>query len=159
MFSLVCLKQHRRRPRARKGAMLVLVAVSLVLLLVAAAFSVDVAYMHLVREELHIATDAAAKAAVTGLSQGGTSTAAIEPGHRLRRQEHGRRRSFADRRQQRADRRRSPTCPAGVGHSPRMPRRSTAASVTVEHGQRHDARRGEPVLRPVAGDLHLQPHA
>jgi len=53
--------------------MLVLVAVSLVLLLVAAAFSVDVAYMHLVRKELHIATDAAAKAAVTGLSLGGSA--------------------------------------------------------------------------------------
>jgi len=57
--------------------MVVLVAVTLVILLVAAAFSVDIAYMHMVREELHIATDAAAKAAVTGLSQGGTSDDAI----------------------------------------------------------------------------------
>lgn len=72
MFGLVCLKRHRPCPRSRKGAMLVLVAVALVILLAAAAFSVDVAYMHLVREELRIATDAAAKAAVTKLSLGGT---------------------------------------------------------------------------------------
>jgi Flp pilus assembly protein TadG len=61
------------RRKDRKGAMLVLVVVTLVVLLAAAALSVDIAYMHLVREELHIATDAAAKAAVTGLAQGGTS--------------------------------------------------------------------------------------
>ena len=35
--------------------MLVLVAVSMIILLAAAAFSVDIAYMHLVREELRIA--------------------------------------------------------------------------------------------------------
>ena len=58
--------------------MLVLIAVALTILLVAAAFSVDIAYMHLVRTELHIATDAAAKAAVTGLSQGGTESHAVD---------------------------------------------------------------------------------
>jgi Flp pilus assembly protein TadG len=52
--------------------MLVLVAVTLIILLVAAAFSVDVAFMQLARQELHVATDAAAKAAVTKLSQGGS---------------------------------------------------------------------------------------
>lgn len=57
--------------------MLVLVTVSLILLLAAAAFSVDIAYMQLVREELHIATDAAAKAAVTKLSLGGSKDEAI----------------------------------------------------------------------------------
>jgi len=71
---------QRRPPRRRdrKGAMVVLVAVTLVILLAAAAFSVDIAYMHCVREELHIATDAAAKAAVTGLSQGGTRENAVD---------------------------------------------------------------------------------
>jgi Flp pilus assembly protein TadG len=52
--------------------MLVLVAVSLIILLVAAAFSVDVAFMQLSRQELHIATDAAAKAAAASLAQGGS---------------------------------------------------------------------------------------
>ncbi len=51
--------------------MLVLVAVALVILFAAAAFSVDLAYMFLVREQLHAATDAAAKAAVVVLAQGG----------------------------------------------------------------------------------------
>ncbi len=42
--------------------MLVLVAVVLIILLVAAVFSVDVAYMHMIRAELRTATDAAARA-------------------------------------------------------------------------------------------------
>jgi Mg-chelatase subunit ChlD len=46
----------------RRGAMLVLVAVVLVILLVGAVFSIDVAYMHVVRAELRTATDAAARA-------------------------------------------------------------------------------------------------
>ena len=41
-----------------------------------AIFSVDIAYMLLVREQLHVATDAAAKAAVTALAQGSTTTQA-----------------------------------------------------------------------------------
>jgi len=58
--------------------MAVLVAASLVILLAAAAFSVDIAYMHVVREELQIATEVAAKAAVTRLLHGGTSQSAID---------------------------------------------------------------------------------
>ncbi len=46
----------------RRGAMMILVAVSIVILLVGAVFSVDVAYMHMVRAELRTATDAAARA-------------------------------------------------------------------------------------------------
>lgn len=42
--------------------MMVLVAVAIVILLVGAVFSVDVAYMHMVRAELRTATDAAARA-------------------------------------------------------------------------------------------------
>jgi Flp pilus assembly protein TadG/uncharacterized protein YegL len=56
--------------------MLVLVAITLVILLAAAAFSVDVAYMFLAREQLHVATDAAVKAAVVGLSQGNSQQTA-----------------------------------------------------------------------------------
>jgi Ca-activated chloride channel family protein len=59
---------------ARRGAIVVLVAASLVVLLIAALFSVDVAYMHLAHEQLHVATDAAAKAAVTKLSLGGSKS-------------------------------------------------------------------------------------
>ncbi|MEZ6075912.1 MAG: pilus assembly protein TadG-related protein [Pirellulaceae bacterium] len=40
--------------------MMILVAVSFIILLVGAVFSVDVAYMHMVRAELRTATDAAA---------------------------------------------------------------------------------------------------
>ena len=77
MFNLMCFKRRRPSRQMRKGAMAVLVAISLIILLIAAAFSVDIAYMHLVRGELRIATDAAAKAAVTGLSLGGTRTDAV----------------------------------------------------------------------------------
>ena len=64
------------RTCSRKGTMLVLVAVTLVILIATAAFSVDLAYMYLAREQLHVATDAAAKAAVVVLSQGSSTTAA-----------------------------------------------------------------------------------
>ncbi|HBE66599.1 MAG TPA: hypothetical protein DDW52_00485 [Planctomycetaceae bacterium] len=46
----------------RPGAMMIMVALMLVILLVGAVFTVDVAYMHLVRAELRTATDAAAQA-------------------------------------------------------------------------------------------------
>ncbi len=59
-----------RRGCSRKGAIVVLVALALVILFAAAAFSVDIAYMFLAEEQLHAATDAAAKAAVVSLSQG-----------------------------------------------------------------------------------------
>ncbi len=68
---------RRRRAAARKGSMLVLVCVATVILMVAAVFSVNLAYMFLAREQIHVATDAAAKAAVTGLSQGNSTTTAI----------------------------------------------------------------------------------
>ena len=51
-----------RKYKNRRGAMLVLVAVALIILLVGAVFSIDVAYMHMVRAELRTATDAAARA-------------------------------------------------------------------------------------------------
>jgi hypothetical protein len=49
----------------------------LVILFAVAAFSVDLAYMFLASEQLHVATDAAAKAAVVGLSQGHSQQSAI----------------------------------------------------------------------------------
>ena len=70
----------RCRPgrRSRRGAMVVFVTVALVLLFVAAIFSVDMAYMFMVREQLHVATDAAAKAAVVVLAQGGGTLTASD---------------------------------------------------------------------------------
>ncbi|MFN3192244.1 MAG: vWA domain-containing protein [Aureliella sp.] len=59
----------QQRPKSRQGAMLVLVAVVLVMLLVGAVFSVDVAYMHMVRAELRTATDAAARAGAETLAR------------------------------------------------------------------------------------------
>lgn len=78
MNDLLRLKLRARGSRSRRGAMLVVVAVAIVVLLVAAAFSVDTAYMQLARQDLHIAADAAAKAGVTALSQGGTRQSAID---------------------------------------------------------------------------------
>ncbi len=49
--------------------MLVLIAAVLVILLIGAAFSVDVAYMHMVRAELRTATDAAARAGSESLAR------------------------------------------------------------------------------------------
>ncbi len=62
----------------RDGAALPLIAVVMVILLVAAALSIDVAKIHVVRSELRTATDAAAKAAVEALSREQTESAAID---------------------------------------------------------------------------------
>jgi Ca-activated chloride channel family protein len=62
---------HRhRRPSARhrRGAMLVFIAVCLPLLIIMAAFAIDVAWMQLARTELRTATDAAARAGAKELS-------------------------------------------------------------------------------------------
>ena len=54
---------------SRRGAVLVLVALSLIILMGMLAFTVDVPYMQLVRTELYIATDAAAKAGAEALKR------------------------------------------------------------------------------------------
>lgn len=61
----------------RRGAMLPLVAVGLVIFTVVMVFSVDVARMHLVRAELRLATDAAARAGAEALSREQNSQAAV----------------------------------------------------------------------------------
>ena len=53
---------------ARQGAMLVLMAVTLPLVVIMAAFAIDVAWMQLVRTELRTATDAASRAGAKTLS-------------------------------------------------------------------------------------------
>lgn len=59
----------QRSAKNRRGAMLILIAIALVILLVGAVFSVDVAYMHMVRAELRTATDAAARAGSEALAR------------------------------------------------------------------------------------------
>jgi Ca-activated chloride channel family protein len=70
--------QARRRlhPRNRRGAMLVFIAVCLPLLVIMAAFAIDVAWMQLCRTELRTATDAAARAGAKELSLKQNETAA-----------------------------------------------------------------------------------
>lgn len=63
------VSREASRKQQRKGAMVVLVAVTFILLLIAAAFSFDVAYMHLTRAELRTATDAAARAGAEALAR------------------------------------------------------------------------------------------
>ena len=53
----------------RRGAMLPMVGVVMVILFVACTFAVDIARIHLTRSELRTATDAAARAAVESLSR------------------------------------------------------------------------------------------
>ena len=59
--------QSKRQP-PRKGAMLVLIAFTLPLIVMMAAFAIDTAWMQLVRTELRTATDAAARAGAKTLS-------------------------------------------------------------------------------------------
>lgn len=60
----------------RRGAIVVLVAVFLIVLIAMAAFSVDIAYMELVKTQLRAATDSAAKAGTSALVQGQSSAQA-----------------------------------------------------------------------------------
>jgi Ca-activated chloride channel homolog len=61
-------RMNRVSHRCRRGTMMVLLCIMMIAFVVTAAFSVDVAYMHLVRAELRSATDAAAKAATQQLA-------------------------------------------------------------------------------------------
>jgi Ca-activated chloride channel homolog len=74
-----------RKPRCerRRGAMMVMIAFLLVILFVAAAFAIDIAYMHATRAELRTATDAAARAAAEALGRLQSSDAAIDAALRL----------------------------------------------------------------------------
>ncbi len=69
--------QHKRRmaPR-RKGAMLVLAGLMLIIMLVMATFSVDIAYMELTQTQLQTATDAASRAASEALARTQSETEA-----------------------------------------------------------------------------------
>ncbi len=71
------LRCHGGPHRRRRGALLVLIAVCLPIFVMMAAFAINVAYMHLARAELRIATDAAARAAGRTLSRTQSKAAAI----------------------------------------------------------------------------------
>ncbi len=62
----------------RRGAMLPLLAVVLVILFVAAALSIDIARIHVTRSELRTATDAAARAGVEALGREQSTAAATD---------------------------------------------------------------------------------
>ena len=71
----------RSLQKTRAGAMLPLIAVSMVVLFVAAVLAIDIARIHVTRSELRTATDAAARAGVEALgreqSQAAATAAAI----------------------------------------------------------------------------------
>jgi Ca-activated chloride channel family protein len=67
-----------RHKSGRNGAMLPLIAVSIVVLFVAAVLAIDIARIHVTRSELRTATDAAARAAVEALGREQTKQAAID---------------------------------------------------------------------------------
>lgn len=67
-FRGIMSKGKAERPR-REGAMLILLCVMMFAFVAIIAFSVDVAYMNLVKTELRTATDAASKAAAENLAR------------------------------------------------------------------------------------------
>ncbi len=69
-------RYYRRASRNRRGVLVVLAAFLLAVFLVVLTFSINVAYMQLVRTELRAATDASAKAAAAALSRSETEVAA-----------------------------------------------------------------------------------
>ena len=64
-----CGFQTLNQTSDRTGAMLPMVAVTIVILFIACSFAVDIARMHLTRSELRTSTDAAARAAVESLGR------------------------------------------------------------------------------------------
>jgi len=77
------LRINGRRPNRRRGAMLVLIAIMMVGFMLAVAFSVDIAQMHLARTELRTATDAASKAAAATLAATQNRDRAITRGQQI----------------------------------------------------------------------------
>ena len=73
---MIC--RHLSSRVKRTGAMLPLIAVVMIILIVGAVLSVDVAHMHMVRAELRTATDSAAKAGAEALARTQDPEAAID---------------------------------------------------------------------------------
>ena len=72
------LNNKRITRKKQRGAMLVMIAVTMVILFIAAAFCVDIAYMHMVRAELRTVCDASARAGAEALSRTQDEDAAIQ---------------------------------------------------------------------------------
>lgn len=75
------LPNHRKRNRT--GAMLALIVIMMIGFMVAVAFSIDIAQMHLSRTELRTATDAASKAAAATLAKSQDTELAITRGQQI----------------------------------------------------------------------------
>lgn len=71
------LQQPLRTNVQRRGAMLPMVALTIVVLFIGVVFSIEIAYMHMVRAELRTATDAAARAGAETLARTQDPEAAI----------------------------------------------------------------------------------
>ncbi|MGB7329471.1 MAG: vWA domain-containing protein [Rubripirellula sp.] len=76
-------QRANRKASNRRGAMLILIVVMMIGFMVAVAFSVDIAHMHLARTELRTATDAASKAASASLAETLDQNLAIAEGQRI----------------------------------------------------------------------------
>jgi Ca-activated chloride channel family protein len=76
-------KPGRRRWARRRGAMLYLILLFIIIFLGMTALSVDVAYMHLTRTQLRAATDAAARAGGEALSRDQSTSAARSAAQRM----------------------------------------------------------------------------
>ena len=68
---------------ARRGAMLPMIALTLVVLIIGVVFSVDIAFMHMVRAELRTATDASARAGAETLARTQDRGQAVEAAIRV----------------------------------------------------------------------------
>ena len=68
-YRLLANHSTGRGPLTRVGGMMILIVTALIILFVAAAIGIDVAYMHVTRAELRTATDAAARAGVEALGR------------------------------------------------------------------------------------------
>jgi Ca-activated chloride channel family protein len=71
------LKKRMLMLRQRRGAISVLVALAIPMLLILAAFAINVAYMQMVREQLRVTCDAAAKAALVKYGSTASQSTAI----------------------------------------------------------------------------------
>jgi len=72
-----------RKKNCRQGAMLPMIALTLILLIIGVVFSVDIAFMHMVRAELRTATDAAARAGAETLARTQNQEEAIDSAIRV----------------------------------------------------------------------------
>ena len=72
-----------RKNACRQGAMLPMIALTLIILIIGVVFSIDIAYMHMVRAELRTATDAAARAGAETLARTQDRGQAIESALRM----------------------------------------------------------------------------